>query len=379
MIYLDYNATTPVASEVVDAMLPYFTEFYGNAASRTHLYGWDAKEAVGKSRKIIADFLTVKPKEIIFTSGATEAINLAIKGVFEQAIIHKKNHIITVKTEHKAVLDTCAYLETYRGASITYLDVDTAGNLNVTQLEKTISEQTCLVVIMTVNNETGIIHPIKEIAQICNSKNVLFFSDATQAIGKMELYPKEIGIDIMAFSSHKIYGPKGIGALFLKDGVKIVEQISGGGHERKRRSGTLNVPAIVGFGKAIEIAAKHWKTDNDRLQKLRNLLVSEIQQKLNNIIINGNMQNAMPHVLNIVVKNVEAEALLLALSTHVALSSGSACNSASVLPSHVLKAMELSDNDALSSIRFSLGRETTQKDIEITIKKFVDAVNRLRT
>lgn len=378
MIYLDYNATTPVEQEVMAVMLPYFTEFYGNAASRTHLLGWDAKEGVDKARKQIANLIQVQSKEIVFTSGATESVNLALKGLFEERLGHEKNHIITLRTEHKAVLDTCDYLEKYRGAKITYLDVDTKGNLDLNALENAIHKETLLVSIMYVNNETGLIHPIQKIAEICKNKEVLFFSDTTQAVGKMEVYPKELGIDVMVFSSHKIYGPKGVGALYIKDGLQIQEQQNGGQHERKRRSGTLNVPAIVGFGKAAEIAKNRFADDGRKLKIQRDFLENKLLSSLDNVIVNGAVENRMPHISNLLFKNIIAEDLMLALSTHVALSSGSACNSSLVLPSHVLKAMHLSDDEALSSIRFSLGRQTTDKDIEVVVQKIVEVVKRLK-
>jgi len=378
MIYLDYNATTPVAQEVLDTMLPYFTEIYGNAASRTHLLGWDAKEGVDKARKQIANLIQVATKEIIFTSGATESINLALKGLFEEGIQQGKNHIITLKTEHKAVLDTCGYLEKHRAAKITYLDVDKQGNLDLNTLENVIQDDTLLVSIMYVNNEIGLIHPVQEIAKICKKHHVLFFSDATQAVGKMSVHPKELGIDLMAFSSHKIYGPKGVGALYIKDGIKIKEQQNGGQHERKRRSGTLNVPAIVGFGMAAEVSKKRFAEDAQKLKVQRDFLESSVLAKLDGVSVNGDINNRMSHITNLLFKNSIAEDLMLALSTHVALSSGSACNSASVLPSHVLKAMHLSDDDALSSVRFSLGRQTTDNDIEEVIQRVVEAVKRLK-
>jgi len=378
MIYLDYNATTPVAQEVLDDMLPYFTEIYGNAASRTHLLGWDAKEGVDNARTQIADLIQVNPKEIIFTSGATESVNLALKGLFEEGKRLGKNHIITIKTEHKAVLDTCAYLEEHRGAQITYLDVDTQGNIDLESLVQAIREQTLLMSVMYVNNETGLIHPIEQISRICKKHKIFLFSDATQAIAKMEVHPKKLGIDLMAFSSHKIYGPKGVGALYIENGVQIQEQQNGGQHERKRRSGTLNVPAIVGFGKAVALAHNKFTDHAVTLMKQRDYLESSLLGLLKEVSVNGDIDSRMPHVSNLLFKNIIAEDLMLALSTHVALSSGSACNSASVLPSHVLKAMQFSDNDALSSIRFSLGRPTTDKDIDQVIDKVVEAVKRLR-
>ena len=378
MIYLDYNATTPIEQEVIDEMMPYFREYYGNAASRTHLFGWDAREGVDLARKRIASLIGVHPKEIVFTSGATESINLALKGLFDTGQKVGKNHIITVKTEHKAVLDTCLYLQKIRDAHITYLDVNDKGHIDLNQLRDAITDKTLLVSIMYANNETGLLHPIEEIGTITREKNVRLFSDATQAISKIDVQPRKLGIDLMAFSSHKIYGPKGIGALYVRKGIEIQEQQNGGGHERKRRSGTLNVPGIVGFGKAAAIAQQHWKTDSEKLEKLRNYLEANLQQNLENITINGDIANRMPNVSNVHFEHVESEQLMLALSTHVALSAGSACNSASVLPSHVLKAMGLSDEGALSSIRFSLGRPTTQKEIDIVIRKIIEAVNRLR-
>lgn len=378
MIYLDYNATTPVDSEALKAMLPYFTEFYGNASSKTHLFGWDAKEGVDTAREQVADLIDVNYKEIVFTSGATESINLALKGLFEEGVKKGKNHIITVKTEHKAVLDTCDYLETHSGAKVTYLNVDKQGNIDLTSLENSLRKETLVVAIMFANNETGLIHPIPEIVEICKRHQVLFFSDATQAVGKITVHPKALGIDFMAFSAHKMYGPKGVGALYIKDGLVLQEQQNGGQHERKRRSGTLNVPAIIGFGKTAEVANSRLNEDSDKLRIQRDFLENSLLTSLDDVTVNGDVNNRMSHVSNLIFKNVIAEDLMLALSTHIALSSGSACNSASVLASHVLKAMALSDNDALSSIRFSLGRMTTDEEIEIVIRKVVETVERLR-
>ncbi len=378
MIYLDYNATTPVDAEALTAMLPYFSEFYGNASSRTHLFGWDAKEGVDNARAQVASLIGVSHKEIVFTSGATESVNLALKGLFESGIKHGKNHIITVKTEHKAVLDTCDYLVQNSNAQITFLDVDNKGNIDLKALKKTITTETLCVALMFANNETGLIHPIDKIAAICKKHQVLFFSDATQAVGKTEVNPKKLGIDIMAFSAHKMYGPKGVGALYVKDDLDLQEQQNGGQHERKRRSGTLNVTGIVGLGMAAEVAQQRLVADNQKLSKQRNLLENGLLNSLDGVTVNGDIDNRMSHVSNLLLKNVIAEDLMLALSTHVALSSGSACNSASVLPSHVLKAMHLSEDDALSSIRFSLGRQTTDEEIDIVITKVSEVVNRLR-
>ncbi len=378
MIYLDYNATTPVDDEALTAMLPFFTKFYGNASSRTHLYGWDAKEGVDKARKQVANLIDASHKEIVFTSGATESVNLALKGLFEIGIKKGENHIITAKTEHKAVLDSCDYLLKNRDAKITFLEVDTKGNIDLEVLKNAITTETICAALMFANNETGLIHPVGEIAAICKKNDVYFFSDATQAVGKMGVHPKELGIDLMAFSGHKMYGPKGVGALYVKDGIGLQEQQNGGKHERKRRSGTLNVPGIVGFGKAAEVAQQRVSDDNKKLKRQRDFLENNLLDLLDETSVNGDTTNRMAHVSNLLFKDVIAEDLMLALSTHVALSSGSACNAASVLPSHVLKAMHLSDNDALSSIRFSLGRQTTDEEIDIVIKKVSEAVNRLR-
>ncbi len=378
MIYLDYNATTPVDNEVQIAMQPYWDEHFGNAASRTHLAGWDASEAVKQSRHTIAKALLADPKEIVFTSGATESLNLAIKGIFDKESKTNKKHILTVRTEHKAVLDTISYLENYRGASVTFLDVDPYGNIDLQNFEKQIREDTLLAAIMFANNETGIIHPVEEIGQICRKKNVRFVCDATQAVGKIEVIPQNAHIDLMAFSSHKIYGPKGVGGLYVREGIKLQEQMNGGGHERGYRSGTLNVPGIVGFAKAMEIAESKRTEDHKLMEWLRDNLEKSISDEIPDIDIHGRASKRLPNVSNILFRGVEAEALLLALSTHVAVSSGSACNSASILPSHVLLAMGASEDDALSSIRFSLGRPTTKEEIDQAITKIKQAVQRIR-
>ena len=378
MIYLDYNATTPVAAEALEAMLPYFREKYGNAASRTHLPGWDAADAVEKARVQVAGLLLASPQEIVFTSGATEAINLAIKGAFDLALKEGKKHIITVKTEHKAVLDTCRYLEEVRGAEITCLEVDGKGHLNLEELSASIRKDTFLLAAMYVNNETGLIHPVQEIAAICRQHQVLFFCDATQAVGKIQVSPSAAGIDLMAFSGHKIYGPKGVGALYVKDGITIREQQSGGQHERKRRSGTLNVPGIVGLGAAVALVEDCLQEDARRLDRLRDRLERGLMTALAEVSINGDHDNRVPHVSNMLFKHIASEDLMLALSTHVAMSSGSACNAASVRPSHVLTAMGLAADDAMASIRFSLGRPTTETEIDLAIEKITETVNRLR-
>lgn len=379
LIYLDNNATTPCDPRVVDAMLPWFYENPGNAASRNHPFGWKAEEAVDYAREQIANLIEVDPKEIIFTSGATEGDNLAIKGVFEM-YARKGNHIITLKTEHKAVLDTCDKLEKH-GADITYLDVNAEGLVDLNALEAAIKPSTILVSIMWANNETGVIQPMKEIGEICAKHGVLFFSDATQAVGKIPTHPKELGIHIMAFTSHKMYGPKGVGAIFVnrkQPRVKVTSQMDGGGHERGMRSGTLNVPGIVGFGKAAEIAKNEMHQDAERLSKLRDRLEQTLEARLEEVYVNGSREHRMPHVANISFKHVEGEGLMMTFNQNIALSSGSACTSASLEPSYVLVALGLGDDLAHSSLRFSLGRFTTDEDIDFTIEAIAKGVNHMR-
>ncbi len=379
MIYLDYNATTPVAKEVLDAMLPYFAEKYGNAASRTHLAGWEAAEGVEQARQQVADLLGCEPAEIVFTSGATEAINLALKGAFDALSEPQgRQHIITVQTEHKAVLDSCRYLQEVRGAEVTYLGVDGQGHVDVQELAAAIRPDTLLVAMMYVNNETGLINPVKEVAAICREHGVLFFCDAVQAVGKIPVVPAELGVDMLAFSAHKIYGPKGVGALYIKKGTPLREQMSGGGHERKRRSGTLNVPGIVGLGQAAGLVAEAMPQDVQRIASLRDRLEERLRNELDEVYVNGDAQNRVAHVSNLLFKNIVAEDLLLALSTHVAISSGSACTAAEVLPSHVLTAMHLPAEDALASVRISLGRPTTDEEIDAAAGRIVAAVKQLR-
>ncbi len=377
MIYLDYNATTPVAEEVLEAMLPYFRLYYGNASSRTHLYGWDAREAVEQARGQLADLLSADPREVVFTSGATEAINLALRSLALCALPEKR-HFVTVRTEHKAVLDTCAWLEKLFDVELTYLGVDAKGHIDLRDLAKAIRPDTVLVAVMYANNETGLIHPIAEIAELCREKEVLLFCDATQAVGKVEVVPEGLGIDLMACSAHKMYGPKGVGALYVRRGLDLLPQLTGGGQERKRRAGTLNVPGIVGFGKAAELAAGRWRSDGERLKRQRDWLEGTLLERLSGVAVNACREHRLHHVSNLRFSGIEAEDLLLALSTKVALSAGSACNSAEVLPSHVLKAMGLSDEEALASVRFSLGRETRDEDLAKAVDDVVEAVNRLR-
>jgi cysteine desulfurase len=378
-VYLDNNATTPTDPRVVEAMLPYFYQMPGNAASRNHPFGWEAEEAVDYAREQIAALINVDPKEIIFTSGATEADNLAIKGVFEM-YGSKGNHIITVKTEHKAVLDTCKKLEK-EGAEITYLDVKADGLIDLGELEAAIKSNTILVSVMWANNETGVIQPMKEIGEICARKGVLFFSDAVQAVGKIPVNPKETGVHLMAFTSHKMYGPKGVGALYVSrksPRVKVTAQMDGGGHERGMRSGTLNVPGIVGFGKAAEIAKAEMGQDAARLSKMRDRLEAAFKNSLEEVYVNGNVNSRMPHVTNISFKHVEGEGLMMTFNQNIALSSGSACTSASLEPSYVLVALGLGDDLAHSSLRFSLGRFTSDEDIDYVVEKVSSGVNHMR-
>jgi cysteine desulfurase len=378
-VYLDNNATTPCDPRVVEAMLPYFFEHHGNAASRSHPYGWEAEDAVDKARKQVAELIGADEKEIIFTSGATEADNLAIKGVFEM-YSRKGNHIITAKTEHKAVLDTCKGLEK-KGAEITYLDVQEDGLIDLSKLEAAIKPTTILVSIMWANNETGVIQPMKEIGDICAKNGVLLMSDATQAVGKIPVNPRENGIHLIAFTAHKMYGPKGVGALYVsrkEPRVKVTAQMDGGGHERGMRSGTLNVPGIVGFGKAAEIAHAEMAKDAERLSKLRDRLESELKNSLEEVYINGNPAHRMPHVTNMSFKHVEGEGLMMTFNQNIALSSGSACTSASLEPSYVLVALGLGDDLAHSSLRFSLGRFNTDEDIDFAVEAIRNGVNHMR-
>lgn len=379
LIYLDNNATTPTDPRVVDAMLPFFHNVPGNAASRNHPFGWAAEEAVDYARDQIAKLLDVDTREIIFTSGATESDNLALKGVFEM-YQKKGNHIITLKTEHKAVLDSCKKIEKM-GGEVTYLDVDDKGLVNLQELEAAIKKETILISIMWANNETGVIQPMKEIGEMCAKHGILFMSDATQAVGKIKTHPKELGIHLMAFTGHKMYGPKGVGALFVNrknPRVKVTSQMDGGGHERGMRSGTLNVPGIVGFGMAAELARKEMDADAARLSVLRDKLEKAFMDNLEEVYINGDVNNRMPHVCNISFKHVEGEGLMMTFNQEVGVSSGSACTSASLEPSYVLIAYGLGDDLAHSSIRFSLGRFTTDQDIDDTIALVSKGVNHMR-
>ena len=377
-IYLDNNATTPCDPRVVETMVPYFTQNFGNAASRNHSFGWVAEEAVDYAREQVAKLIGADPKEIIFTSGATEGDNLAIKGVYEM-YASKGNHIITTTIEHKAVLDTCKHLEK-QGAEVTYLEVNAEGMIDLTELEKAITPKTILVAIMYANNEIGTVNPMREISAICRKHGVLVMTDGVQAVGKIPVDVNKDGIDLMAFTAHKMYGPKGVGALYVRrknPRVKVTAQMDGGGHERSMRSGTLNVPGIVGFGKACEICMNEMQADTERIVKLRDRLENGLMQ-VEESYLNGHKTNRLPHVANISFKHVEGEGLLMGINKYIALSSGSACTSASLEPSYVLKALGLGDDLAHSSLRFGLSRFSTEEEVDYTIKAVTDTVNKLR-
>ncbi len=377
-IYLDHNATTPCDPRVVDAMIPYFTNNFGNAASRNHPFGWAAEEAVDYAREQVAKLIGADPKEIIFTSGATEGDNLAIKGVFEM-YASKGNHIITCNIEHKAVLDTCKHIEK-EGGEVTYLKVKDNGLVDLAELEAAIKPTTILIAIMYANNEIGTINPMKEISAIARKHGVLLFSDAVQAVGKIPVDVNKDGIDLMAFTAHKMYGPKGVGALYVRrknPRVKVTAQMDGGGHERGMRSGTLNVPGIVGFGKACEICMNEMEEETKKVSKLRDKLQTELM-KVEESYLNGDKDHKLPHVTNISFKYVEGEGLLMGFNKNIALSSGSACTSASLEPSYVLKALGLGDDLAHSSLRFGLGRFTTEEQIDYTVEQVSNTVNKLR-
>lgn len=379
LIYLDNSATTPCDPRVVEAMLPYFTEKFGNAASRNHPFGWVAEEGVDYARAQVAALIGADEREIIFTSGATESNNLAIKGVADM-YKSKGNHIITVTTEHKAVLDTCKALER-DGVEVTYLTVNRQGLIDLAELEAAIRPTTILISVMYANNETGVIQPIRQIAEICERHSVLFMSDATQAVGKIPVDVTADGIHLMSFTAHKMYGPKGVGALYVRrksPRVKVTAQMDGGGHERGMRSGTLNVPAIVGFGKAAEIAKKEMQADAERLQKLRDYMEQEFL-KMEEVVVNGSTEHRLPQITNISFKHVEGEGLMMTFNENIALSSGSACTSASLEPSYVLKALGLGDDLAHSSLRLSLGRFTTDEDARDAVEAIRNGVNHMRS
>jgi cysteine desulfurase len=377
-IYLDHAATCPVDRRVVDKMMPYFTDAFGNAASRTHAYGWRAEEAVEAAREEIARTIGADPKEIAWTSGATESDNLAIKGVAEY-LEEQGNHIITVLTEHKAVIDTCKYLER-RGRDVTYLPVDKHGLVTPQQVADAITDKTVLVTIMHGNNETGVLQPIKDIGAVCHERKVLFHTDATQSFGKVPIDVQEMNIDLLSMSAHKIYGPKGVGALYVRrrrPRVRLAPQVHGGGHERGNRSGTLNVPGIVGFGEAVRLARESMAEEGARIRELRDYMRERIEKEIPNVQLNGHPEHMLPGHLNISFSYIEGESLLMALKD-VALSSGSACTSASLEPSYVLRAMGLDDELAHSSLRMTLGRFTTKEEVDHVVDLLRKHVERLR-
>jgi cysteine desulfurase len=377
-IYFDNHATTQVDPRVVDAMLPYFTDKFGNAASRNHEYGWKAEEAVENARAQIAKLINASPKEIVFTSGATESTNLAIKGVAEM-YREKGNHIITQVTEHKATLDTCKRLEKY-GYAVTYLPVEKDGRVNLDELRKAITPKTILISIMYANNEIGVVQPIAEIGKIAKEKGIFFHVDGVQAIGKIPVDVQKDGIDLLSISGHKLYGPKGVGALYVRrknPRVQLAAIIDGGGHERGMRSGTLNVPGIVGLGKACELCQQEMATESEKLSRLRDRLKQSIMSRLDETFINGSMVHRLPHNINISFAYVEGESLLMGIND-IAVSSGSACTSATLEPSYVLKALGVGEDLAHTSIRFGLGRFNTEEEVDYVANRVVETVQRLR-
>jgi cysteine desulfurase len=378
-IFLDNHSTTPMDPRVLEVMLPYFCEKFGNAASRNHAFGWEAEEAVENARKQIAKLIHADAKEIVFTSGATESDNLALKGVIE--MYHEKgNHIVTSATEHRAVLDTAKALETKGKATVTYLPVDKHGMVNPEDVRKAITDKTVLISIMLANNEIGTINPVREIGKIAKEKGVLFHCDATQGVGKIPVNVQEMGIDLMSFSAHKIYGPKGVGALYVRKKaprVRIAAQMDGGGHERGMRSGTLAVPLIVGFGRACEICGEEMEAEGRRLAAMRDRLQAGIMNALEETYLNGHPTQRLPGNLNISFAYVEGESLLMGLK-EIALSSGSACTSATLEPSYVLRALGVGSDLAHSSIRFGLGRFNTEEHIDYTITRIIEIVTKLR-
>lgn len=379
-IYMDNQATTPVDPRVIEAMVPFLGEIYGNAASRNHAFGWAAEEAVDQGRSQIADLVGARPKEIIFTSGATESDNLAIKGVAE-FYADKGNHIITAVTEHKAVLDTCQALERANIAEVTYLPVDQYGRVDVDDVKKAIRDETILISLMYANNEIGTLHPIREIGKLAKERGILFHCDATQGVGKIPVNVDEDGIDLMSMSAHKMYGPKGCGALYVRSRgprVRLRAQMHGGGHERGMRSGTLNVAGIVGFGKACELCGQELEAEAGRLIALRRKLYNGLTENLEEVYLNGHPTERIPGNLNLSFSYVEGESFLMGLNREIALSSGSACTSATLEPSYVLKALGVGEELAHTSIRFGLGRFNTEEDVDYVIKRVSEVVIRLR-
>ena len=376
-IYLDLQATTPMDPRVLDTMLPYMTDFFGNPHSRTHAYGWEAEKAVERAREQVAALIKADPKEIIFTSGATESNNISLKGVARFYGKHKR-HIITTQTEHKCVLDSCRVLEE-EGFEVTYLPVSPDGLVDLDQLKATITENTALVSVMTVNNEIGVIQPIKEIGAICRAAGVFFHTDAAQAVGKVPIDVNEMNIDLMSISGHKLYGPKGVGALYLRRRPRVrVEALqSGGGQERGIRSGTVPTPLVVGLGAACELSGMEMAADHRHITRLSNRLIRSIAEQVPHVVRNGSLQASYPGCVNLSFAYVEGESLLMALK-QIALSSGSACTSASLEPSYVLRALGAADDMAHSSIRFGLGRFTTEQEVDFCVSQTVQHVKRLR-
>ena len=378
-IYLDYQSTTPVASEVLEAMLPYFNQSFGNSGSITHTYGQEADATVKIARETIAEAINAKPKEILFTSGASEALNLAIKGV-AHTNRERGKHLITISTEHHAVLDPFEFLHE-EGYEITTLPVPPSGRIPVVDIEKAMRDDTILVSIMAANNEIGTIQPIEEIGALCRDRNIFFLTDATQALGKYPIDVQKMKIDLLAASAHKIYGPKGVGLLYarsLSPKVKLTPLIHGGGQERNLRSGTLNVPGIVGFAKAVEIANQNMSEEQHRVRSLRDHLKHRLLSDIDGVLINGDMEHRLPNNLNVACNGIDSQALMIRLKDDIAVSSGSACTAGSTKPSHVLTAIGLSDQVAHSSIRFGLGRFNTLEEIEYAVDRFVIEVDNLR-
>uniref|UniRef100_UPI0040487DA1 cysteine desulfurase family protein n=1 Tax=Algoriphagus sp. TaxID=1872435 RepID=UPI0040487DA1 len=375
-IYLDHNATTPCSEEVIAAMLPFFGTHFGNAASKSHPYGWVAEQAVEDAREAIAQLIGAKSKELIFTSGATESINLAIKGVFD-LFSGEKQHYITCQTEHKAVLDSMAEIE-QRGAEVSYLHVNSDGEVDLSLLEQSIQPHTKMICLMWANNETGVIHPIQEVAQIADKHGIIFLTDAVQAVGKIPVSTQ--GVHLMALSAHKLYGPKGVGALYVRHNhslPKPLAQLHGGGHEKGFRSGTLNVPGIVGFGKAAQLRIQEMTEESNRLDGLRNRLEKGLLE-LPRVHRNGSMKNRLAHVSNLSFSGVEGEELLLKVNQQVAVSSGSACTSISPKPSHVLQAMGIPSDLGRASLRFSLGKDTRAETVEHAVSCVKSVIEQLR-
>ncbi|MFN7039178.1 MAG: IscS subfamily cysteine desulfurase [Alphaproteobacteria bacterium] len=376
-IYLDYQATTPLDPEVFKEMIPYFTEKFGNPHSRSHAYGWEAEEATEIARKEVGDLIGANDKEIIFTSGATESNNLAIKGI-TSFYKDKRDHMITVSTEHKCVLDACRHIED-QGIKVTYLPVQTNGIINLDQLENALSEKTSLVSVMAVNNEIGVIQPLKEIGQLCRKYGAFFHTDAAQAFGKIPLDVNELNIDLMSISGHKIYGPKGVGALYVrrKPRIRIEPLINGGGQERGMRSGTLPTPLVVGLGKAALIASQRMDTDNQHVKYLSDKFYNAIIKQIPDVYLNGDANQRIPGNLNLSFAYIEGESMIMAIKD-LAVSSGSACTSASLEPSYVLRALGVDEELAHTSIRFGIGRFTTEKEIDYAIQTVIDKIHHLR-